>query len=129
MSSHLSFDQTSRLAAALRERQQALRRRMQVQLEGQSRVEHAHELLLQDGDDDTQRDADREVDLATTDREATGYASLERAVARMVAGTYGECLDCGEPIPFERLELEPQALRCVACATQRERRAPRTASM
>ena len=34
------------------------------------------------------------------------------------------CTDCGDEIPLERLQLAPQALRCVACETQRERLRP-----
>ena len=35
-----------------------------------------------------------------------------------------ECVDCGKRIPFERLIIEPQALRCVACGSKREARKP-----
>jgi RNA polymerase-binding transcription factor DksA len=31
------------------------------------------------------------------------------------------CVDCHGAIPFERLRLEPQALRCVACQSFNER--------
>jgi RNA polymerase-binding transcription factor DksA len=29
---------------------------------------------------------------------------------------FGLCVDCGNAIPFDRLQAKPQALRCVACA-------------
>jgi RNA polymerase-binding transcription factor DksA len=35
------------------------------------------------------------------------------ALARIEAGTYGTCVDCGRPIPDERLEARPEADRCV----------------
>lgn len=38
------------------------------------------------------------------------------ALARMDAGTYGVCANCGEPIPAARLEVRPFAEYCVACA-------------
>ncbi|WP_088285825.1 TraR/DksA C4-type zinc finger protein [Ideonella sp. A 288] len=129
MSKHLTPAERSQLEARLRERLQSLRARMSTQLDGLSRAEHAREVLLQDGDDGPQRDADREVDFAMTDREGAEFAATEQALARLAAGTYGECADCGADVPYARLALEPQALRCVACESVRERTAPRTASL
>jgi DnaK suppressor protein len=40
--------------------------------------------------------------------------ALERAEARLAAGTYGLSVDSGEPIPDERLESLPTAERTVA---------------
>jgi RNA polymerase-binding transcription factor DksA len=40
---------------------------------------------------------------------------VEGALARVEAGTYGTCLVCGRPIPFEHLEAIPQARFCAAC--------------
>jgi len=37
---------------------------------------------------------------------------IDAALARMDAGNCGECVDCGEPIPRERLEALPFAIRC-----------------
>jgi DnaK suppressor protein len=129
MSTRLTSQQRAQLEAMLRQRQEALRKRVATQLGGMSRVEHARELLLQDGDDATQRDADREVDLAVTDMEGAEFAAIERSLERLAAGSYGECVDCGALVPFKRLELEPHAERCVGCAAKLERRAPRPPSM
>jgi DnaK suppressor protein len=41
---------------------------------------------------------------------------VEAALARVDAGTYGECERCGDPIAPARLEARPAAARCVACA-------------
>jgi RNA polymerase-binding transcription factor len=38
-------------------------------------------------------------------------AAVERAEARLAAGTYGVSIDSGEPIPDERLEAIPTAER------------------
>jgi RNA polymerase-binding transcription factor DksA len=42
-------------------------------------------------------------------------ADIDRAIARIAAGTYGRCEQCGRPIPFERLEAIPHARHCVTC--------------
>ncbi len=36
------------------------------------------------------------------------------------AGTYGICIDCQNPIPYERLEVAPHAERCIRCQTAHE---------
>jgi DnaK suppressor protein len=40
-------------------------------------------------------------------------SALERAEARLAAGAYGLSVDSGEPIPDERLEVQPAAERTV----------------
>lgn len=35
------------------------------------------------------------------------------ALARLDAGTYGTCVDCGKQLPAERLDARPEAARCV----------------
>jgi len=40
---------------------------------------------------------------------------------RLANGTYGACLECGEPIPPARLEVNPTARRCAACQERHEK--------
>ncbi|HEU0129522.1 MAG TPA: TraR/DksA C4-type zinc finger protein [Mycobacteriales bacterium] len=37
------------------------------------------------------------------------------ALARIDAGTFGTCVECGTPLPEERLDARPEAARCVTC--------------
>ena len=46
-----------------------------------------------------------------------------RALESLDAGTYGYCESCTKPIPVERLAIFPSATTCVACKSNRERRA------
>ncbi len=41
---------------------------------------------------------------------------LKRAMDRIDIGTYGTCESCKGAIPFERLKITPEAVRCGACA-------------
>jgi phage/conjugal plasmid C-4 type zinc finger TraR family protein len=43
------------------------------------------------------------------------------ALGRIQNGSYGSCADCGRPIPEGRLEARPEAARCVACQSKRDR--------
>jgi RNA polymerase-binding protein DksA len=43
-------------------------------------------------------------------------AAIDRALARIEAGTYGVCTRCGGPIGEARLEARPAAELCIECA-------------
>ena len=121
MSQHLTAGQKALLEAELEQRQRQLDRRLSEHTDGLSRAEHAREVLLQDGDDAPQRESDREMDLARTDQETQELGAVSDALRRLRGGDYGVCADCGSDIPFDRLKVEPWALRCVACESRRER--------
>jgi DnaK suppressor protein len=90
--------------------------------------------VLQRADGDTgepstfdQHPADSGANLADADREEASVEILQaqqervrEALARLDAGTYGQCVDCGQQLPDERLEVRPEAARCVSCQQQRE---------
>jgi RNA polymerase-binding transcription factor DksA len=46
-------------------------------------------------------------------------AEVEHALAKLDAGTYGTCEDCGQPIAEARMEAMPTARRCISCASKR----------
>jgi RNA polymerase-binding transcription factor DksA len=58
-------------------------------------------------------EASLEVIAAQRDR-------VTRALERLEAGSYGECVDCGTSMPEERLEAKPDAERCVPCQQRHE---------
>lgn len=47
---------------------------------------------------------------------------IDAAITRMDGGNFGECIDCGSDIAYERLEALPYALRCEEDAGIHERR-------
>jgi DnaK suppressor protein len=47
---------------------------------------------------------------------------IDAALARIEAGEYGVCRDCGTDIDPRRLAALPYALLCTECATRRERK-------
>lgn len=60
-------------------------------------------------------------DFADARRDLGEYHSGVAALARLDAGDYGTCVDCGEPIPERRLLAQPFAVRCLACQERAER--------
>ena len=126
MANSLSPGQRALLQQLLLLRQQELDRRIAQHHAGAGRAEHAHEALQQDRDAAPQRSADREIDLARIDREIEELGAVSDALARVHDPDFGLCVDCGAAIPFDRLKLEPRALRCVACESKREPATPRS---
>lgn len=120
MNQPLSKEQQATLAHALQVRRQALERQMALHQHDQSRVEFARDLLLQDGDDAPQRASDREVDQTLSDIDLQALAAVSAAQGRLQRDSFGQCIDCEEPIPFERLLIEPEAERCLACQSAHE---------
>jgi DnaK suppressor protein len=68
---------------------------------------------LEPGDEDDQDLYQDERDEGHRDELMTELAALERAEARLEAGTYGLSVESGEPIPDGRLEAIPTAERTV----------------
>ena len=65
-------------------------------------------------------DASEASDFTESDREDAlieaaqhRRSEAQEALARMEAGTYGVCVDCGKQIPEARLQFRPEASRCV----------------
>jgi RNA polymerase-binding protein DksA len=63
---------------------------------------------------------EHEMSLANNSRDL--LLQVERALARLDAGTYGRCENCGRPIPKARLQALPAATLDVACKQREERR-------
>ncbi len=57
--------------------------------------------------------------MALLEEARVQVGTLDEALARVEAGSYGRCESCGEPIAAERLAVRPAATRCIACASRR----------
>src|SRR5438270_2467684 len=58
---------------------------------------------------------ERERDLALRAQAQAAVEEIDKALAKIAAGTYGYCEQCGQPIPKARLKALPYASLCVAC--------------
>lgn len=59
---------------------------------------------------------EREVNEALGEEARAELRQIEHALARVDAGMFGICEDCGEEIAPARLEALPYTTRCVDCA-------------
>jgi DnaK suppressor protein len=62
------------------------------------------------------------LELRTRDRERKLIRKIEEAIKRIEDGSYGYCLETGEPIGVKRLEARPVATLCIEAQERRERR-------
>jgi DnaK suppressor protein len=122
MSPRFTHGQRALLESALLQRQHALDQRLVEHTEGRSRAEHARELLIQDSDDLSRRQNVRDQDMARTDHDLQSIGAVSQALRRLRGDDYGLCIGCGSDIPFDRLVVEPWAMRCVSCQAARESR-------
>ena len=90
------------------------------------RAEVAAEHFGQPEDPRAQVATERELEFALGERETAHLAAVEAALARIEAGTYGECTDCGPHITAARLHAQPEAARWVHCQEKAEQH-PRAA--
>jgi RNA polymerase-binding protein DksA len=58
---------------------------------------------------------DREIDYTLEENSEHVLSEIDAALARIEAGTYGVCINCGKPITEERLAAIPWATYCIDC--------------
>lgn len=63
---------------------------------------------------------EEEMEQALVADEAGVMTEIQDALKRIEGGTYGFCIQCGQPIPEKRLEAIPWAAYCIKDEEQRE---------
>lgn len=84
------------------------------------RAEASAEHFGRPEDSDAQVNTARDLEFALDERETAELRLVDAALARIEAGTYGQCVDCGVEIPAARLQAAPHAARCIACQEKTE---------
>ncbi len=110
----LSDDQLEKLKTRLLDRQQELKT---LDAEGES-WRGTVELDQQSVGRLSRMDALQQQEMAQAEarRRTSELAGIDGALQRLDEGEYGWCAECGEPIAFRRLEIDPSAALCVNCA-------------
>jgi DnaK suppressor protein len=67
-------------------------------------------------------ETERALELRARDRQRKLIAKIEDAILRIEDGSYGYCIDTGEPISLKRLEARPVVERTVEAQEKHERR-------
>ena len=64
---------------------------------------------------------DRELDYTLEENEGRLLEAIDASLKRIDDGTYGMCVNCGQPIGAERLEALPWTTQCIDCKRKEER--------
>ena len=89
-----------------------------------SRAEVAAEHFGHPQDSRAQLATERELEFELGEREMAELTAIDAALARLQAGTYGACTDCGTAIAPARLHATPEAARCLHCQEKQEQLHP-----
>jgi RNA polymerase-binding protein DksA len=63
---------------------------------------------------------EKEKSLAIQGNLEVILGEVDHALHKLDNGTYGRCDECGADIPYERLEVRPQATLCIHCKSKVE---------
>jgi RNA polymerase-binding protein DksA len=122
MTRNLQNQQVESLQAAMRARQTQLREEIRQAL---IKSDSEHYLQIADSvrelEDESFADLIVDVGLAEIDRDLDELRAIDAALLRVADGSYGVCEACDKPIDVKRLNVTPQALRCIDCQTIFER--------
>ena len=118
----LTQQQTQELQAAIEQRRAALLHELREDVE-RVRKDRFEDLAgaAPDAGDESVAALIADLDHADVGRDLSELRGLEAARTRLVDGSYGTCANCGGEIGFERLRVNPAAVRCVECQRVHEK--------
>jgi DnaK suppressor protein len=105
-------------------RQKLLRWRDDILREAKQTLQHLQEENVNHPDlaDRASSETDRAIELRARDRQRKLIAKIDAALERIEDGTYGYCVETGEPISLKRLEARPIATLSIEAQERHERR-------
>jgi DnaK suppressor protein len=113
---NLEQDEIYDFKVRLRERAGLLRAEIRGTINKSSDETHAGIVQdVRDMEDDSFSNLIVDTHLAEIDRDAGELRRIDGALRRIAEGSFGECVNCGQDIPKQRLLAEPTAARCVKC--------------
>ena len=105
-------------------RQKLLRWRDDILREAKQTLQHLHEENVNHPDlaDRASSETDRAIELRARDRQRKLIAKIDAALERIDDGSYGYCVETGEPISLKRLDARPIATLSIEAQERHERR-------
>ncbi len=118
----LNKQQIAALASSLQQRRQRLIGAIRAHLHQSDQPEERALLGSFDADDGPSAALIGELGIAQLRHECAELKDIDGALQRIDAGNYGTCQQCGVPIPFARMHVQPVAKACLACQKKAEQR-------
>lgn len=72
-------------------------------------------------DTDANEESTHDRFAAMVDEQRAKVVAIDEAFARITAGTYGTCTNCGQHIGEDRLAILPTATLCLACEASKKK--------
>ena len=117
----LSPDQLAILQAALEQRKLALQQQLAGRMDGElARLPAVEEIETSPADSASNRTLNQ-LEMEADEHKQAQLSSIRHALAKIDEGSYGLCDNCGNEIPFSRLNARPEAPLCIACQTRLEK--------
>lgn len=118
----LSREDSEAITRKLRDRQKALLEEVRDEFDQRDNQQLIELMGREPGDsgDVSIADALADMNILRADRQVHELRDIDAAFARMKAGDFGICTDCGAEIPAQRLLAYPTAKRCLACQQRHE---------
>lgn len=110
-------DFLNKVETRLRDRRQALVSSVNAEL---SEIRNEDEHTSWENEADDIDDICDDLNSRLAERASDELQQIDAALARLKAGTYGECEDCGCSIPTIRLQALPFTTLCIGCQSDRE---------
>lgn len=119
----LNTQQLSELEQRLGEIEQSSARELRKDIRQSEATESFTQVAGEAPDQGDRSVADLTSDLEAADiaRHGGALEDVAAARARIADGSYGICIDCDGDIGFERLRVNPVALRCIRCQEHYEK--------
>jgi RNA polymerase-binding transcription factor len=118
MKTALTERETAELKTQLLARRDELREELLAEY-NKEEEESGHE--VRHGRDEYLDKLFKDVDMGISDLRVQEIRAIDAALQRIAVGRYGICLDCGEPIGYQRLLAFPVAKLCYECKEIYER--------
>ncbi len=113
----LTTAQLEKLKLALLDRRHEIQR---LSLESLGNAEESIDEASGDSADRAAASLDRDILVDAAAREAKELHGIDEALAKIDAGTYGACEECGNLIAMPRLQYIPNAKYCITCQERLE---------
>jgi DnaK suppressor protein len=122
--SNLDDTQLQSLQQLLSEREMALRGEVQAARQAAAERASTPDRQVEDLAEEGEQRYRSGIEHVELQRDLQELDDIDAALGRMAEGSYGDCLQCGMPIGFERLHAQPSARRCIVCQTAYEKTHP-----
>jgi DnaK suppressor protein len=91
-----------------------------IRLEEREASKDSEGLLNPDKDDRAMTARNKNKELLLIGHAKQQIQDIDQALKRLETGAYGICLECGENIQPERLEIIPTAALCIKCQRNKD---------